>query len=408
MRLTLVTYGSEGDTRPFVGLSLALKQAGHDVHLLAGPATIHNARAHGVACSELPGDIRTTLPLADPQTELTGSVVLNAVKSGLRMVNEHAEDWVRTIVEHASGSDGVLYAGLALVSAEAVANALGIPGIAMWLQPTTPTRAFASPTVPWRNLPGPLNRLTYRVSPEAMMRRFYGKSSRRAVDQVFGRQSKSIYRHPKLYGFSSHLVTRPADWPAADQIAGHWSQPMGEWEAPASLQDFLAAGPPPIFIGFGAISSFVRGHGLRAIVDAVGARRALFYPGWSNIDSNMLPKNFLVIGDTPHEWLFPRTSLVIHHAGAGTTHTAAASGVPSLPLPIGADQGFWAQSLVTAGIAPGTMPGTRLNSSRLAELIERSSDTAIRSAASKFASLLRAEDGHKNAVRLIETAIRAQ
>jgi UDP:flavonoid glycosyltransferase YjiC (YdhE family) len=46
----------------------------------------------------------------------------------------------------------------------------------------------------------------------------------------------------------------------------------------------------------------------------------------SAIDPKALPDNFLVIGDTPHDWLFPRTVAVIHHGGSGTSHFAARAG----------------------------------------------------------------------------------
>jgi hypothetical protein len=67
-----------------------------------------------------------------------------------------------------------------------------------------------------------------------------------------------------------------------------------------------------------------------------------------------LPTNFCIIGDTPHDWLFPRTSLVIHHGGSGTTHSAARAGVPSVVLPFAADQFFWAEQLRQRSIAPAT------------------------------------------------------
>jgi hypothetical protein len=79
-----------------------------------------------------------------------------------------------------------------------------------------------------------------------------------------------------------------------------------------------------------------------------------FYPGWSGAESLNLPTNFCIIGDTPHDWLFPRTSLVIHHGGSGTTHSAARAGVPSVVLPFAADQFFWAEQLRQRSIAPAT------------------------------------------------------
>jgi UDP:flavonoid glycosyltransferase YjiC (YdhE family) len=121
--------------------------------------------------------------------------------------------------------------------------------------------------------------------------------------------------------------------------------------AAADLAAFLAEGDPPLYVGFGAASFVLRHKGIAEIIAAVDGRRALFYPGWSNIRSDSFPANFFVVGDTPHSWLFPLTSMVIHHCGAGTTHTAARAGVPSIGIPLGGDQPFWAGRLTRAGVA---------------------------------------------------------
>lgn len=52
---------------------------------------------------------------------------------------------------------------------------------------------------------------------------------------------------------------------------------------------------------------------------------------------------------TPHDWLFPRVSVVIHHRGAGTTAAALRAGV----LPFSVDQKLWGRTVerLGAGIA---------------------------------------------------------
>jgi UDP:flavonoid glycosyltransferase YjiC (YdhE family) len=182
-----------------------------------------------------------------------------------------------------------------------------------------------------------------------------------------GKPTKSAF--PILYGFSRHLVPRPSDWPDAHRICGHWTLPNKDWQAPPELITFLSEGPAPIYVGFGAASSFIRQKKLAEIVSAIAGRRALFYPGWSNITQEMLPKNFLVLGDTPHGWLFPQASVVIHHGGAGTTHSAARAGVPSIVVPFGGDQPFWASRLALAGVAPKYVRANKLSADTLARMI---------------------------------------
>ena len=129
--------------------------------------------------------------------------------------------------------------------------------------------------------------------------------------------------------------------------------------AAGAALNFLAAGDAPVYVGFGSMTGFDGARLLDALIGAIAGRRALFHPGWSGIDPKALPDNFLAIGDTPHDWLFPRTSAVIHHGGSGTSHSAARSGVPSIVAPFAGDQFFWAERLRRAGVASAPVSGRR-------------------------------------------------
>lgn len=408
MRFTVATYGSEGDTRPFVALCRGLVASGHQVRLFAEQSSIHNAHTHGVPVEPLGGDIKGSLPLDDPMRELRPADVLAATKAGLRVVKQNTAAWMKAVAEDARGADAILFAGLASLAVGTVAEELDKPAIALWLQPTSPTREFASPTLPPMKLPGWLNLLSYRVSPQAMMRRFYRKANREAGAALFG---NAPARGPKpespiLYGFSRHLVPQPRDWPTSHRICGHWALPPNDWQPPHELLDFLSAGPPPLYVGFGAVSSFIRQKGLNAITAAIGGRRTIFSPGWSKITADMLPKNFLLLGDTPHSWLFPLTSMVIH-PGAGTTHSAARAGVPSIPVPFGVDQFFWAGRLASAGVAPKYVPASKIDAKKLAAMIEFAGEANVRERAQALGRAMAEEDGVAYAVAAIEATGRS-
>ena len=406
MRFTVVTYGSEGDTRPLVALCRGLMDAGHQVMLFAEQSTLGSAHAQGVPVQALAGDIKATLPMDNPSQELRGGDLWKSIKDGLSAVKSNTGAWMRVVADHARTSDAILFSSLAVLVGHAIAQELKKPGIAVWLQPWSPTREFASPLLPPVKLPAWINLLSYRVG-QAFMVRSYGKATEAARMDVFGHgaRAKITLDFPMLYGFSRHLVPRPKDWPENHQICGYWALPPMEWQPPSELLGFLAAGPPPIYVGFGSVSSFIRKKGLNKIAAAIAGRRALFYPGWSKITPEILPKNFFFIGDTPHAWLFPRTSMVIHHCGAGTAHTAARAGVPSVPLPVGADQLFWAGRLAAAGVAPKYMRGTRIESGGLSRMIEFAEQDTVRQRAKALGAIMSEEDGVKTAVAAIEAQV---
>ena len=73
-----------------------------------------------------------------------------------------------------------------------------------------------------------------------------------------------------------------------------------------------------------------------------------------------LPPNVHVLDEAPHDWLFPRVAVAVHHGGAGTTAAAARAGIPSVVTPFLMDQFFWAKRLEALGLAPGAIRHRKL------------------------------------------------
>ena len=396
MKLTAVTFGTEGDTRPLAALCRALMDAGHEVTLLAAGETLGSARDLGVPHAAMAGDIRCTLRSGTSiAAVVSGKSNLNATTQALaRIANENATAWMRQTVAAATGCDALIVAGLAAFVGLSVAEKLKIPVIGAGMFPLTPTSEFPSPFLPPRRIPRWLNKLSHRLVTEVLWRAFR-KATNAARFEVCGLppRRKSWTDHPMLYGISPSLLPRPADWPANAFMCGQWVRPVRAWNPPRPLSEFLAAGDAPIYVGFGSMVGFDARSLLDAIVAAVAGRRALFYPGWSATQALQLPANFCVIGDTPHDWLFPRTSLVIHHGGSGTTHSAARAGVPSVVLPFAGDQSFWAEQLRLRGVAPEPVSARHLNAALLARAIDAAGTTQMRSRAAVLGEKMRGEDG---------------
>ena len=101
-------------------------------------------------------------------------------------------------------------------------------------------------------------------------------------------------------------------------MTGYWflDQSQG-FQPPASLLDFLGAGDPPIYIGFGsmvgakaaAVSSVIVGALQKAKV------RGILATGWGGIEAKDLPDSIYKIDTAPHDWLFPRVAAIVHVHG---------------------------------------------------------------------------------------------
>ncbi|MNV46237.1 4'-demethylrebeccamycin synthase [compost metagenome] len=331
-----------------------------------------------------------------------GNARLAASRGLARMAQRHVPGWMRQADAAAAGCDAVLTGGLAAFVGLTVAEHHGLPVIGTGMIPLTPTAGFPSPFLPRLRLPGALNRLSYTLVNQAVWRTFRRpiNAARRALGMP-GRAS--LWRDlPMLYGISPSLLPPPPDWPANHRICGQWRAPEHGWQPPPDLQAFLEAGPAPVYLGFGSMTGFDRDQVLPALLAALAPRRVLLFPGWAGLPSAPLPPNVFVIGPTPHEALFPRCALIIHHGGSGTTHSACRAGVPSLVMPFAADQFFWADRLHRLGVAPAALSPKRLDAARLASAIAVAERADTRSRAVALGRAMTVEDGVAVGVAAIE------
>jgi sterol 3beta-glucosyltransferase len=201
---------------------------------------------------------------------------------------------------------------------------------------------------------------------------------------------------PFTYLWPAALVPRPADWgPHIDLANFTFHDQARAYEPPAALLDFLAAGEAPIYVGFGSVGVEDPAAITRTIFTAIekAGARGIVSEGWGHLGGETLPPNVFVIGDCPHDWLFPRCRAVCHHGGAGTTAAGLRAGLPTVVVPSFGDQFFWGQMVVNAGAGPEPIPITRLDSTALAEAFEMCRRPQMRERAHALGARLRETDG---------------
>ncbi|MDN7851095.1 glycosyltransferase [Burkholderia seminalis] len=410
MKLVIATYGTEGDTRPLAALGRALMDAGHDVRLLADAATLGAAAALGVPSAPLSGEIRRAIA---PQGALADAVrgrggFHDTSKALAAIANANTAAWMREVADASDGCDALLVSGLASFVGLSVAEYRRVPAIGAGMIPITPTAGFASPFLPPGKVPGWLNRASHRFV-NALLWQAFRNSTNAARAGVCGLPPrKHVWTdHPMLYGVSPALLSGPADWPPNVWACGQWRVDGRAWAPPCDLSAFLESGVPPVYIGFGSMAGFDRAAMADALTRALAGRRALFYPGWSGIEASMLPAHVRVIGDTPHDWLFPRVSMAIHHGGSGTTHSAARAGIPSVVVPFAGDQFFWADRLQRLGVADAPVAGRRVDAAALARAIAFAERSETQARATELGTRIAQEDGLALAISAIERWARA-
>jgi sterol 3beta-glucosyltransferase len=205
-----------------------------------------------------------------------------------------------------------------------------------------------------------------------------------------------------LYGFSSTVVPRPADWGSELALTGYWFlDRTRDWKPPRELEQFLAAGPKPICVGFGSMPSVDPEQTTELFTRALAlaGRRGILLTGWGGLARARLPETVLALDAAPHDWLFPRVAAVVHHGGAGTTAAALRAGVPALVVPFIADQRFWGQRLTALGAGLGPLPRRQLQPEPLASALRALVENpAYGARAAKISEQLSREDGVARAV----------
>lgn len=184
----------------------------------------------------------------------------------------------------------------------------------------------------------------------------------------------SRLRIPYTYCWSPALIPKPKDWGQHISISGFYFLSLASTYTPApELSEFLAAGPSPVYIGFGSIVVDDPDSMTKMIFEAVkkAGVRALVSKGWGGLgaDDMNIPEGVFMLGNVPHDWLFKHVSCVVHHGGAGTTAAGIATGKPTVVVPFFGDQPFWGAMVARAGAGPQPIPYKLLTADKLADAI---------------------------------------
>jgi UDP:flavonoid glycosyltransferase YjiC (YdhE family) len=398
MRILIAAAGSRGDVAPYTGLGAALRGAGYDVALAATDTFEPLVRDAGLEFRRLPAGTRVAGG---------GTGRRELMRTAAAFTTELGQGFADALD---GGADLLLLSATTAPLGWHLTEATGTPSLGVYLQPTAPTGDFPPVVTGARSLGRPVNRAAGRFALR-MADRVYEEAVaklRHRLDlsplspyEMRRRQERRNW--PVLHGFSTALVPRPSDWRSGLEVVGNWwPHHDTTGRLPTGLEDFLSAGPQPVLIGFGSMAS---GEGERLSEIAVRALRRAGLRGVLQTGSAGLAADgddVFTIGDVPHAPLFPRLAAVVHHGGAGTTAAVLRAGVPAVPVPVTADQPFWAGRLAALGAATDPIPFRHLTAERLAEALDRVvRQQAYSRAAARAARHMAAENGADQALEAV-------
>ncbi|KAL4914590.1 hypothetical protein BDW62DRAFT_204479 [Aspergillus aurantiobrunneus] len=441
LRLNIViqAIGSRGDIQPFLAIGKRLKSHGHRVRLATHLSFRETVESENLEFFNVGGDpaelmafmVKNPGLMPDMRTIRSGAIQLRrremkTIFSGCwRSCFETGDG---TGIEHHVPDDpwgeDVDCRNLPFVADVIIANPpsfahlscaekLGVPLNMMFTMPWTATQAFPHPLANIQSqntYPSVANFASYAVV-EIMMWEGLGDLINRFRKRELGLDPLDAIRAPSIahrlkvpytYLWSPALLEKPLDWGANIDVVGFSTLPSAkDYKPPEDLQNFLATGPPPVYIGFGSIVVDDPSALTQIIFDAVRqtGQRAVVSKGWGKIGANEADSpSIMLIDKVPHDWLFQHVSCVVHHGGAGTTAAGLALGKPTVVVPFFGDQTFWGSIVARDGAGPDPIPYKRLTSEKLADAIRTALEDETRKKAAEIGESMREEEGVPNAI----------
>jgi UDP:flavonoid glycosyltransferase YjiC (YdhE family) len=413
MRVVIIAAGTWGDVRPNGVVAQALQEAGYEVLLVAAEPFQQWVQARGVPFSGLSVNIQAILDLL-VSSDSGFIATVRTLRTINRLFAPATMQMGKEIASVIREGDALLMieSGLGLLNGIVERNKTRLIHINM--QPFVPTSEFPGmglPVLPgWMPMRKAYNRMSYDVVRRGGWSMMGQRGNQLRADylslakQTWTKHRAMLDSTPSLLLVSRHVVPQPSDWAAQHCVTGYVFDDDNTWKAPEDLLNFLAEGEKPVYIGFGSMRVKKPEATTRLVLEAVrrSGKRTVLLSGWAGMSMSDLPKNVFLLNYAPHRWLFPQTAAVIHHGGAGTTAAGLAAGVPTIVVPILADQPFWARRVYELGVGTKPIPHAKLTVDELAAAIdEATSNRALQDKAAELGKKIMAEDGLAETVKAI-------
>ncbi len=378
MRIALAAEGTRGDIHPLLGLAERWKRAGHEIRVCAPPDFADEVTARGLAFHPVGVSVRDYLTahaavLADRPAAL--------IAESHRYMRDAVAAQFEALPAATEGCDWIVAGGVQAAAASCAELHGAAYRYVIYCPALLPSREHPPFMVPWQRWPGWANRAAWRTLLPALSFSL-GRIANRGRRNMGLPKVRNTFLHwvgeRPILAVDAALGPCPPDVPfPVEQIP--CLHPARPEPLPAKLADFLAAGPPPVYFGFGSMPDVSASQTLATILAAVEAAgcRALVSEGWAGLGGGALPSDVMQVGTVSHPALFRRVAAVVHHGGAGTTTSAARAGAPQIIVPHVLDQYFWGHRVHALGLGPPPLPRRRLRVEHLAPLLQATLDNEL-------------------------------
>ncbi|KIK62425.1 glycosyltransferase family 1 protein [Collybiopsis luxurians FD-317 M1] len=415
INIVIMIVGSRGDVQPYMALGKRLLQDGHRIRIASHETFRSFVTDAGLEFFDIGGNPQELMSYMVKNPGLVPgieSLTNGDIQRKRKMLSTMMEGCWKSCHSPDPHSGRPFVADAIISNPPAFAHihcaeAMGIPLLLSFSE--SPTTQFPHPLVNIQqsNAQGGLtNYLSYALA-DILTWQGIGDIVNKFRRRTLGLEALSLssgasvldhVKVPWTYCMSSGLVPKPKDWKSHIDIVGFYFLDLAiDYTPPDDLATFLAAGEPPVYIGFGSVVVDDPTAMTTTIIEATrqAGVRALVSAGWGGLGGLTIPPHIFILGNIPHDWLFSdgRVSAVIHHGGAGTTAIGLAKGLPTVVVPFFGDQAFWGEMIHKAGAGPKPIPHKKLEIDNLRDAIRVAVGPEAKEAAKELARVIQKEDG---------------
>jgi UDP:flavonoid glycosyltransferase YjiC (YdhE family) len=343
MKFVLASWGSRGDVEPNLAVGRELARRGHDVCMAVPPDLVAFTEAAGVAAVGFGPEAESIL---DAHRDFWTCFfshpwrVRELIRSRLEIAGPLLQGWreMSTTLRSLAGGADLIFTGINFEDAAAnVAEYYDIPLATLHYFPLRPNGQTL------RFLPAPLGRwavtafwwLSWRGTKkvEDVQRQELGlpKAAGSAPRRITERGSLEIQAYDEAC--FPGLAAEWAKWDGQRPFVGTLTLEL-QTDADDEVASWVAAGPPPIFFGFGSIPVESPADTIAMIGAACAQLGERALVGAAGTDFSNVPhfEGVKVVGTINYATVFPACRAVVHHGGSSTTPIAMRAGVPQLIL----------------------------------------------------------------------------
>jgi UDP:flavonoid glycosyltransferase YjiC (YdhE family) len=350
MKFALAIHGSRGDVEPGAAVGLELLRRGHEVRMAVPPNLIGLIESAGLAAVAYG---------PDSEEFNENDFVHNFwnIQTPIKLLRAHkkyfAQGWAEmgsTLKSLADGADllvtGMIQQGLAAN----VAEFYDIPVVSLHWMPVR-VNGQLLPILPSQLTRSAISAfwwLHWRATKKAedaqrgelRLPKATAPSTRRIVEGG----SLEVQAYDEF--FFPGLAAEWAKWDGRRPFVGPLTMELTT-DADDEVLSWIAAGPPPIYFGFGSTPVQSPADTVAMISAACTklGERALIYSGANGSNHIPHPDHVKLVGLVNYATIFPACRAVVHHGGAGTTAAGLRAGMPTLILWTMPDQPFWAAAV---------------------------------------------------------------